>query len=183
MKFKGIIIAAIGLLFASQVNAQDIQDKFIGMKLGTVQTESSIKTSVGERGEFIELQDRGEYMRFYFRDMFFVGRKWDFAYFYRNPNKQFYEFKVQSYYSEKNEALELYNSFKNRLNNKYGSPDEDKEEANTQCITYYGDNNTDMMLVLEYMQSTGGTYYYYVSLDYINEELYFSVQDAIDNEL
>lgn len=182
MKLKGILLAILGLMFAAQVNAQSVQDTFMGMKLGTNLSEATIKAKVGTRGVYQRLYDMVYYNRLYFTDVYFAGHKWSYAYFYRNLDQQFYEFEVSDYFDTSSEAEEAYNSWKDKLNEKY-SPTVLSDEHNEKCIAYYGDNGVSMLLSFEYSKSSGGMYYYYVSLDYIHEELYFSVQDANNDEL
>jgi hypothetical protein len=182
MKFRGILTTAIGLLFAAQVNAQSVQDTFMGMKLGTELDGEIIIANVGARGEYQSFDSMVSFYRLSFKDTYFAGHKWSFAYFYQNTDIKFYEFTVSDYYSSSSEAEEAYNSWKKKLDEKY-SPTVLSDDYNEKCICYYGDNGVDLLLTYEYSKSKAGIHYYYVSLNYIHEELYFSVQDANNDEL
>lgn len=184
MKFKGILLTILSLLFTAQVNAQEVQDTFMGMKLGTKLTDAAISANVGTRGTYSRIDNMVTYTSMRFSNTLFAGHKWYSAYFYRDKDKVFYEFKVSDLFDSfsNQEALKDFRLWREKLNSKY-TPTELEGKNGVNNLAYHGDNGVIILLSLEYLKSTLDVYHYYVTIEYIKEDLYNSVMEATNDEL
>jgi hypothetical protein len=185
---KRILLSFAALLLFVFANAQTeqteqtIQDTFLKMKLGQVYSTTTIKNNVGTRGTFMEVSSSTFYKTVEFIDFSFAGSTWNYAKFYLNNSGQLFEFEINNYYSSRSDALEEYNDLVNRMNQKYSSS-YSEDEVNDKCVGYFGSNGIGSLVSMTHSKSVSGTHYYYVSLDYIDFDLYSDVNNAEDDEL
>lgn len=171
-----------------------IQDTFLGLKLGNSYTQTQIRTALAKKSEKVLDVDRipsGYSLSAY--KVSFGGHIWDFCkvnYIGDTTSGKIYsisfECNYQDYGYDKQEALELYNSFLNKLNEKYGDNDSDNVEVgkdNERSKLYLGSNNIGVFLHYERAKSKGGDWRRYVSLEYTHVDLLMSISESNDAEL
>ena len=89
----------------------------------------SIKTNVGNRGEYEEVKDMGvNWKRISFGRLLFAGERWMRGSFDITASGSFFEFSVRNAYRSKQEADTFYNYMKRRLEEKYTGGIEDNED-------------------------------------------------------
>ena len=166
----------------------EIQDTFYGMKMGSYQTTSSIKSSVENRGTFIEERDLSFGMVVSFYNVSFAGDVWQYASFYTTENGLLYEVDFQKSFEESdsdseefNQAEQNYNTYKAKLNDKYGEHDE-REFETGKYISYNGKNHMSAVLSNEVSLSKGSSYRRYVSLTYTQEDYYQEKMDYLKEQ-
>ena len=170
----GITYMPMSLLFPTALKADlpTLQDTFFGMKIGSQQTTTSIKSAVGYKGTFVSEKNALYGKMVIFKDFMFAGQTWDFGTFIMNDEGVLYEIRAEislEDYSldDKNEANRIYQLFKERLSKKYGEKDEESDEEGTY-INYVGNNMILLTLSNERSKSNSGEYRRYVILDYID---------------
>ena len=170
----GITYMPMSLLFPTALKADlpTLQDTFFGMKIGSQQTTTSIKSAVGYKGTFVSEKNALYGKTVIFKDFMFAGQTWDFGTFIMNDEGVLYEIRAEMSledYSldDKNEANRIYQLFKERLSEKYGEKDEESDEEGIHTI-YVGNNMISLTLSNKRSKSAGGEYRRYVVLDYID---------------
>lgn len=154
-----------------------IQDTFFGMKIGSVQSSSNVKSALGSRGEFYKQYTEGTANVYEFINLYFGGRKWDFCEIMTNANNEFYYLYVYSSADWSFESDRVYKSLNETLSEKYGVGSESIEDHRS-VTCYYGNNDMVVEVSNEKAQSKGGSLRYYVGLIYANIEL-SSKQDSL----
>lgn len=174
MKPKALLFAITSLMLAVAAQAQDIQDTFFNMPFGLEYTAEDIAFCVGENGEFKYTMDRGKFDEVIFFDTEFDGIKWSLADFYTNKESKFYRFRVSNNYTDREQAVALYDAVKAQLDEKYKLR-YTKGGGDNILNRYDGDNDIKLMLTFNLQTSLGGDSFYYVTLDYIQWTLYQSL--------
>lgn len=166
-----------------------IQDTFFGMKMGSKQTVSSIKVAVGYRGTYSDEEYNAGGKELIFADITFAGNTWDYGVFYLTEEGSFYELKVYNSmkdgYSnddERKDAQNIYDNYKKKLSDKYGESNE-KDAEDGKYVIWLGGNKMGVMVSNERNQSKGGDYRRYVSIDYVQLEIYNKLTQKSDDEL
>ena len=184
-----IAYVSMSLIYADVLKATfpTLQDTFFGMKIGSRQTTTSIKSAVGHKGTFIS-EDNVLYGKtVLFKDFMFAGQKWDYGTFIINDEGVLYEIRAEMSledYSldDKNEANRIYQLFKERLSKKYGEKDEESDEEGIY-ISYVGNNMISLTLSNERSKSNSGEYRRYVILDYIDLSTFEQLSKQSNDEL
>lgn len=164
-----------------------IQDTFFGLKMGSRQTVSTIRSAVGHKGTFIS-EDNDIYgTTITFEDMAFAGKIWDFGDFSLTEKGELYKLRVSislTDYKEDdfNEANRTFESFKAKLEDKYG-PTEEKTDEDGKRISYIGNNGIGLMLSNNRSKSKGGDYRRYVTLEYWHTEIHSQLYNQSNDEL
>lgn len=167
----------------------EIQDLFFGIKMGSSQNRESINTAISYRGRFLEENFTSKGKNITFSDVSFAGTTWDYADFYLTEDNLLYEVLFYlslddygSYSDEWKRAENTYEYYKQKLDDKYGEA-EDKSSDDEVYASYFGNNNMAVIISNKRSQSKGGAYRRYVTLDYIQTDLYNQVNEKLDNEL
>lgn len=177
---------------AQQVNDDSgyptIQDTFFGMKMGSTQSFSRLKSALWHKGEFL----RKKYIlsgsiAYTFTKVPFAGRTWDYCELSLSNKNELYEVCVYDSLDDcsddaKKEAGDLYRTFKNKLLVKYGIRNEVASDDDLY-VFYSGENWIFLTLYNRRNESEGGAYRRYVGLDYTQQQIYGRLQEANDNEL
>lgn len=178
---KKIITAVIlGILFTSQLYAQNIQDTFYGMKLGSTVYANTIINKVGNLGSYTDVEYYAASNLVRFQQITFAGKQWSSAYFGLNKMGRLYCFHLADHFTKRTSAIEQFNHFKNILDSKYPDSNFDEEKMD---VRYWGDNGIGVMLSLSYSESRAGTYYYYLQLEYAVVDLAIEVEQKQNLEL
>lgn len=163
---------------------KDVQDVFMGLKLGSVCSSSSLASAFKRRGSYLYSKDEISHKVYVFADVSFAGRKWDYVECYLNSENVFYEFKAYDSFStstvDSSRADGLYKEYLKKLEARYGHCDESVFD-DTIGVGYFGLNGVILSFSLEMQRSTGGAQRNFVILDYSNTQLSGSV-DAYANE-
>lgn len=154
-----------------------IQDTFFGLKMTDRITSAQIKSAIGERGVFIKETWESKSINYLFKDVYFAGRKWDFANIVCTNSGKFYWFRVYNIYdgyssNQKKDAKNLYDNLKNKLDDKYGDGKEQKNEDESIYTTYFGSNDMAIIISYERTKSVDGSYRRYLKIEYTNLTLY-----------
>ena len=165
-----------------------IQDTFFGLKMKASISSAQIKSAVGTRGVFIEETQESNSINYSFKDVYFAGKKWDFANFRCTTDGKFYLFNAYDSFSDYNfdlekEAKSQYEILKNKLDEKYGEGNEQKEDEDNFYTIYFGSNGMAIIISYERSRSVGGSYRRYVEIEYINLTLYNNQIDENNDEL
>lgn len=165
-----------------------IQDTFFGLKMTEKITSAQIKSAIGARGVFIEETRESNSINNLFKDVYFAGSKWDFANFTCTTDGKFYLFNAYNSFSDYNfdlekEAKSQYEILKNKLDEKYGEGNEQKEDEENFHTTYFGSNDMAIIISYERSRSVGGSYRRYLKIEYINVTLFQNQMSANDDEL
>lgn len=166
-----------------------IQDTFMGLKIGSYQTISSIKSAVGYKGEYLNERLDSYGKTIIFTKMMFAGKTWDFGSFSLTDKGELYRVCAYDslkdgfgYDDENNDAQQTYDSYKIKLNNKYGVQDEN-ESSKGKFITYIGGNDISIILSNERSKSTGGEYRRYVQIEYYHTAIFNKLSEQSADEL
>lgn len=185
----GITYMPMSLLFPTALKAglPTLQDTFFGMKIGSQQTTTSIKSAIGYKGTFVSEKNSLYGKMVIFKDFMFAGQTWDYGMFIINDEGVLYEIRTEMSledYSldDKNEANRIYQLFKERLSKKYGEKDEESDEEGTY-ISYVGNNMISLTLSNERSKSNSGEYRRYVILDYIDLSTIAQLSKQSNDEL
>ncbi len=175
--------------FANIVNTilPTIQDTFFGLKIGSHQTISTIKSAVGYKGTFLNEEKESYSNRLTFKDIMFAGKTWDFGTFSLTENGELYNLSVNisltDYKSDdQKEADKTYESFKTRLAEKYGEAKEGIDDEG-KFVGYIGNNGIGLSLSKQRSKSKGGDYRLYVTLNYYSFEIYQRLFNQSNDEL
>ena len=119
------------------------------------------------------LRNRDSSDKLKFHNGYFAGEKWRFieAEFYHD---QFFLVSFSNNYASLESALECYSFFMNRLKKKYEGllyEEFNNESDSSRTFWVYG-NKRNCFLKLDYSESMGGEFYYYVSLMYYVPSVY-----------
>lgn len=171
-----------------ETSLPEIQDEFFGIKMGKRITESSIKSALGTKGEFLKSESASSYKKYTFTDVVFAGHTWSYGTFDVTPDGRFFSLSVydslDDYSDERREAESTFSSFKRKLDDKYGEEEvEQYEDGSGKSVTYFGSNNMAVILSNTRSRSSGGSYRRYVKLEYIQVALYREIQNAANDEL
>lgn len=166
----------------------EIQDEFFGIKMGKRITESSIKSAIGTKGEFLHSESANSYKKYTFTDVVFAGHTWSYGSFDVTPDGRFFSLSVYDslgdYSDERREAESTFSSFKRKLDDKYGEEEvEQYEDGSGKSVTYFGSNDMAVILSNTRSRSSGGSYRRYVKLEYVQFAIYRELQNAADDEL
>lgn len=177
--------AGAELLLESQYPT--IQDTFLGMKMGSKQTAYSIKSAVGYKGEYLNEEYTTNGKKLIFKDIVFAGREWDYGTFYLTEDGSFYMLTVECSLTDwksddKKEAQSIYDSYKQKLTDKYGDKEE-KDSDEGKYIMWFGNNDMAVMISNNRGKSNGGEYRRYVSIGYFQTEIYDRLSQKSDDEL
>ena len=163
-----------------------IQDSFFGMKLGSKPTTAFIERALLRRGIYIKEEYESVGKSVLFKNVVFAGRRWDFCCFLLDNEGRFYCIRV--YDSLENDddgrksAISIYNSYKDKLFEKYGTTKESGDEGE-KCIIYSGNNDVVLILSNKTGKSIGGEYRRYVDLGYslgsISDEIVNQNEDEL----
>lgn len=174
---------------AYKVTYPTIQDTFLGLKIGSRQTTFSIKSAVGYKGEYLDEQLNSYGKIITFTKMIFAGKTWDFGSFSLTDKGELYSVCVYDslkdgfgYDDEQNDAKQTYDSYKIKLDDKYGVHDE-KESSNGKYIVYIGGNDIAIILSNERSKSAGGKYRRYVKIEYYHTAIYNKLSEQSTDEL
>lgn len=166
-----------------------IQDTFFGMKMGARQTTYSVRSAVGRRGEYLEEKLASYGKKVIFKKIIFAGGTWDFGEFGLTNDGELFDVNVYdslndgySYDDERNDAERTYTSYKNRLDEKYGSPYENEDDSG-KYVCYVGSNDMAIVLSNKRGKSSGGEYRRFVGIDYFQTEINKKVSSRSDDEL
>lgn len=167
----------------------DIQDTFFGMTLGDKYTSTQIKNALASKGTYASQQNEGNGYSYTFTDVRFAGSTWDFATILTTQRNELYYFSVYDTWpdgysndDERNEAKRNFDSFKARLDEKYGEV-EVKSEDGGESAMYMGGNNIVLQISNRRSQSAGGTFRRYFELLYVQKEILSQVNESYDDEL
>ena len=190
---KKYIVIFIALAFSVIANAQNelqmigntipaVQDTFFGIKLGSGQTEESINAAVGNKGTFFSDHVVSFGKLITYKDIDFAGKKWDYCDFHLTGKGQFYKLNFYISLSDNNledseSADESYESFRSKLASKYGERREITDE-NEKQVFYVGSNGICLRLSSMRIQSNGGQYRRYVTLNYFDRK----INDNLDTQ-
>lgn len=166
-----------------------IQDTFFGMKMGSRQTTYSVRSAVGRRGEYLEEKLTSYGKKVIFKKMIFAGETWDYGEFGLTEDGELFDVYVYDslkdgygYDDEKKEAERTYTSYKNKLDEKYGSQKENDDDGG-KYVCYVGHNDMAIILSNKRGKSSGGEYRRFVGIDYIQTEINKKVSSLNDDEL
>ncbi len=181
-----ISFAALYSDFATTV-LPTIQDTFLGLKMGSHQTASTIKSAVGHRGTFLSENSDIYGKTVTFKDITFAGKVWDFGDFCLTENGELYDLRVSisltDYKSDDlKEANRTYDSFKTKLEEKYGTTEE-KSDEDGKSIGYIGNNGIGLILSNSRNKSKSGEYRRYVTLEYWHTTIYSQLYNQSNDEL
>ena len=165
-----------------------IQDTFFGLKMTASITSAQIKSAIGARGVFIEETRESNSINNLYKDVYFAGSKWDFANFTCTTDGKFYLFNAYNSFSDydidlEKEAKSQYEILKNKLDEKYGEGNEQKEDEENFHTIYFGSNDMSIIISYERSRSVGGSYRRYLKIEYINVTLFNNQISANDDEL
>lgn len=154
------------LVLSITANAQNIQNTFFDMRLGSILSVQTIKNNVGDRGVYDQYENRGSVQRVIFENVSFGADIWMWGEFELTRDDHFFEFSVRNAYSNKAEAERCFSKMRDRLNEKYSAGTESNEDESTSV--YYGGASSSSLLCLglNYSKSVTGTWLYYVELSY-----------------
>lgn len=172
-----------------ELKGPTIQDTFFGMKMGSVQSVPTLTAMLKHKGEYLDEQYDSFGKTVIFTKLIFAGKTWDYGNFKLSDKGELYNISVYDslddgygYGDEKKEAEQIYETYKEKLIEKYGECEE-KENDDSKYIIYLGENDMAIILTNERGKSQGGTYRRYVKLEYIqsaiNERLYKSGNDEL----
>ncbi len=188
-------LLAIAFSFAAYAQQQitdkipAIQDTFFGMKLGTIQSLSTLKSSLWHKGEYLNEQYDSFGRNVTFRKLTFAGKTWDYGDFRLSDKGELYEVSVYDSINDvlasedvKKEAEQIYANYKEKLDAKYGYRDENSSEDGKYVI-YYGENDIVVILSNVRRKSQRGEYRRYVEIDYIQTAINKRLSEKCDDEL
>lgn len=159
------IILILFLFLSSDMFCQHIvQNKFFGYFFGL--DKEIIKS--GFNRDDIYFSEEQSSLNLY--EQKFGGYSWRFVELEFYDDK-FYSIYFSTPYKRKSDASELYNTLKNKLENKYKSINqyENNEEYSNGKIFY--DDYNSCIITINYSESKGGDMYWYVSINYWNNSL------------
>lgn len=166
-----------------------IQDTFFGMKMGSIQSVSTLKSALGYRGEYLDEQYDSFGKNVSFTKLIFAGRTWDYGNFKLSDKGELYWISAYNslddgyfYEDEKKEAERTYEAYKEKLSEKYGQREE-KTTDDSKYVIYLGENDMAIILTNERSKSQGGTYRRYVKIEYIQTAINQRLTDSNTNEL
>ncbi len=158
-----------------------IQDTFFGLKLGERYRLNDINRAFYQSGDYLDSTKGRNSVSYTYTKVYFAGHKWNYCVVDVTDDGRFYSIRVydslsdNSYnYDERNEAKQTYDSFKSKLDEKYGNAVETDEDGKCSSV-YLGENDVAIVLSNERSKSSGGEYRRYVTIAY--------VQTDINNEL
>lgn len=166
MKTKSILVLAMLLLFSVKSIAQ-IQNTFFGNQFGS--TFCTVKNNL-ERQGFTTYSNGNIELSCY--DIRFGGHKWSICNFIFNNQSKFYKIELSTPFRDSQTAIQIYEDLKESLQSKYkGCPssyslDLDKDDTDRYIDIFDKHNDVKLLLLLNYSESKGGDYFYYVTLTY-----------------
>lgn len=174
-----------------ELNRPTIQDTFFGMKMGSIQSVSTLISALKYKGEYLNEQYDSYGKNVSFTKLIFAGRTWDYGEFQLSDKGELYGISVYDslddgyiYDDEKKEAERIYETYKEKLNVKYGQHEEmETETDDSKTIVYLGENDMVIILTNERSKSQGGTYRRYVKLAYIQTAINGRISKSSNDEL
>ena len=166
----------------------DIQDSFMGLKLGEKYTQVQVKNAMASRATYESLDRGGSVISYCFKDVSFAGDKWEFGNLFFTNDNMFMSLLVYDSYDntlrEKRAAISNFNVLKEKLDDKYGSVDlKNSDDDIERTATYFGGNDVAVMLSLEEQKSKAGYYRIYLKLQYIQVSLFKATNQLSNDEL
>ncbi len=166
-----------------------IQDTFFGMKMGSIQSVSTLKSALWHKGKYLDEQYDSSGKNVSFTKLIFAGKTWDYGNFKLSDKGELYCISAYDslddgyfYEDEKKEAERTYEAYKEKLNDKYGQQQEETTEDGKQVI-YWGWNDMAVILKNERSKSQGGEYRRYVKIEYIQTAINQRLSDSNTDEL
>ncbi len=172
-----------------ELKGPTIQDTFFGMKMGSRQSVSSLKSAIGYKGEYLDEQYDSFGKNVSFTKLIFAGKTWDYGNFKLSDKGELYGISAYDslddgyfYEDEKKAAERTYEAYKEKLNDKYGQREE-KTTDDSKYVIYMGENDMAIILTNERSKSQGGTYRRYVKIEYIQTAINQRLSDSNTDEL
>ena len=166
-----------------------IQDTFFGLKLGERYGINDVKRAFYENGDYLNSDNGGNSVSYTYTDVYFAGHKWNYFVVDITDDGRFYSIRAYdslsdySYnYDERNEAKQTYDSFKSRLDEKYGNVVEKDENGKCSSV-YIGENDVAIVLSNERSKSSGGEYRRYVTIAYVQTDINNELANKSSDEL
>ena len=182
--------AEIHLLVASLFPPRPkIQDTFFGLKLGEHYGVNDIRKAFYHNGEYLDCSNGGNTVSYTYTDVYFAGHRWNYCVVDITDDGRFYSIRAydslsdNSYnYDERNEAKQTYDSFKSRLDEKYGNAVDTDEDGKCSSV-YWGENDVAIVLSNKRSKSSGGEYRRYVSIAYVQTDINNELANKSSDEL
>ncbi len=174
-------------LLPDEPERPDIQDTFLGLKMGEKYGLSQVKSALSSRGTYLSDNRDANGFRYTFKNVSFAGRTWSYAELLLTADSRLY---YVSFYDsldntsrEKRTARSDFNSLKEKLDDKYGIADTNVDDEENMSAFYLGGNDVAANLSFEEAKSKGGLYRVYLKLTYVQTELLNEVNQMSDDEL
>lgn len=172
-----------------ELKGPTIQDTFFGMKMGSIQSVSTLKSALWRKGEYLEEQYDSSGKNVSFSKLIFAGKTWDYGNFRLSDKGELYWIAAYDslndgyyYEDEKKEAERTYETYKEKLSEKYGQQEE-KTTEDSKYVIYLGENDMAIILTNERSKSQGGSYRRYVKIEYIQTAINQRLSESHNNEL
>lgn len=172
-----------------ELKGPTIQDTFFGMKMGSIQSVSTLTSALRHKGEYLDEQYDSFGKNVSYTKLIFAGKTWDYGNFKLSDKGELYWISAYDslddgyvYNDEKKEAERIYETYKKRLSEKYGQREE-TETDDSKYIIYLGENDMAIILTNERSKSQGGTYRRYVKLEYIQTAINDRISKSSNDEL
>lgn len=172
-----------------ELKGPTIQDTFFGMKMGSIQSVSTLKSALGHKGEYLDEQYDSFGKNVSFTKLIFAGKTWDYSNFKLSDKGELYWISAYDslddgdfYEDEKKAAERIYEAYKEKLNDKYGQREE-KTTDDSKYVIYLGENDMAIILTNERSKSQGGSYRRYVKIEYIQTAINQRLSDSNQDEL
>ena len=174
-------------LLPDEPERPDIQDTFMGLKFGEKYTLTQVKSALSSRGTYLKEESTSPGVGYIFRDVSFAGKQWSFGTVYMTGDSRFYCFylydSLDNTARERRGAKSEYESFKSKLDDKYGFVETEEGDDESLSTTYMGRNDVYIILSLEEEKSASGLYRLFFKLSYVQRELLNSVTQSQKDEL
>lgn len=143
---------------------QTVQNKFWGYFFGL--NKKVIKSGLNRDNIYFR-EDQNSLMLY---DQDFAGYSWKFVemQFYK---EEFYSIDFSIPYKRRSDALEDYNFFKDKLDEKYDIINQYEVDENNTKKKYFFDEFNSCLITFKYAESKGGEMYWYFTLSYWNNSL------------
>ena len=168
-------------------NRPDIQDTFMGLKLGEKYFLTQVKNALSGRGTYLRDERNASGPTYIFMNVSFAGRQWNFAALYFTRDYKLYS--VDFYDSLNNTSRENrsakadFSSLKSKLDDKYGFTETKEDDDDNLTAVYLGGNDIAALLGLSEERSKGGVYRIFLKLTYVQTQLFDKVRQLSNDEL